>query len=987
MAKATAEDAKDVLMANRQAALSYADHTGPGRVRELMSFAEQDLLARIASLRGSGTFTEVNLNAMLRQVRLVTQNLTEQLTGTIVDESEAMSGMAARGTIDYMTTADAAFRGTGTTPIALQEASMFDSAKTGARASVLRRLVSGIDTPAGKDPGLGIMDRYGMNTVGEFEKVLRVGVVTGKGIDQVKGDLTKASPFLQGKPGFWAERIARTELMGAYNRAGWEAQRDVDEQLGGDQMVRILCATFDHRTACLVGTTRLTGAVVRTAFRRRYDGQVLRLVTESGRDLTTTPNHPVLTRRGWVAACTLRHGDDLVCDDGQKESGASRYEDDAHGPPTLHEVFDSLLATARLERRRGGQHDFHGDGSYGEIDVLRPDGVLRYGRLPAFFKPTAEKIFAPSNASDFCSECDALLGPDQRVRGRCLRCASQRDAGLGKTSCDECLRDIVVSTDLLQRLARLIAPRDVVDRYVTSVARMLAHVSESFALRHPICAGETALFQQFGDVPKMSTERRRDVAHGHPARVKLDRLVLIEESSFRGHVFNLATVDGYYTANGVYSSNSDSYAVHGQIRRPEEAFETWYGMMQHPPARPNDREIVVPHKISWPIPPHLKPKSEEQVAARWAFEGRKEEMPERPLMTTVPLEQFGKPQRSEEEAQAEEPTEEEKAKKAKENGEEPEIDPDAVDPEAFAPDEEAADEQTAPGARPARGGRRRRPLLAAGGAPELGAFNDAEQSLIENLTKSAEAEEVAPPEEKPTGDQEGIAKALATRGIDDVHKYNFGKSNSAKLAQVFDGKVNVDQLEGMVSTPDHKATLTEAFIEGNGVMMKYSLRDGGGNEVAMVQHRYDRSYGGEKSMHLQNFFINDGHQGQGIGETVMRQTVRGMQEQGMDHISLDAHAIGRYTWSSFGFSPTNPDMMSRALVNHLTTKEGLDVEPAKKIADAVVTTPGDLARLHIDGKHVGKEFLLGAGSPNWKGRLSLRDGDPGLAVAKKRLGL
>ena len=90
-------------------------------------------------------------------------------------------------------------------------------------------------------------------------------------------------------------------------------------------------------------------------------------------------------------------------------------------------------------------------------------------------------------------------------------------------------------------------------------------------------------------------------------------------------------------------TGADSYAVHGQIRRTTEAFQSWFGAYMHPPNRPNDREIVVPHNQSWPLPPSLKWLSDSAVAARWAHEGRKGSPPARPLMTTVPLEDMGKP--------------------------------------------------------------------------------------------------------------------------------------------------------------------------------------------------------------------------------------------------------------------------------------------------------------------------------------------------------
>lgn len=89
-------------------------------------------------------------------------------------------------------------------------------------------------------------------------------------------------------------------------------------------------------------------------------------------------------------------------------------------------------------------------------------------------------------------------------------------------------------------------------------------------------------------------------------------------------------------------TGADSFAVHGQIRRPSESFDSWFGPYMHPPDRPNDRSVVVPHRISWPIPDSLKAKDGGAISARWALEGRSGAPPPQPNITTVPLEQFGK---------------------------------------------------------------------------------------------------------------------------------------------------------------------------------------------------------------------------------------------------------------------------------------------------------------------------------------------------------
>lgn len=89
-------------------------------------------------------------------------------------------------------------------------------------------------------------------------------------------------------------------------------------------------------------------------------------------------------------------------------------------------------------------------------------------------------------------------------------------------------------------------------------------------------------------------------------------------------------------------TGADSYALHGQIRRPHEAFEDWYHLFQHPPNRPNDRETVVPHNMAWPIPSALAWKSDAEVSARWVEQGNKRALPARPKMTTVPIDQIGR---------------------------------------------------------------------------------------------------------------------------------------------------------------------------------------------------------------------------------------------------------------------------------------------------------------------------------------------------------
>ena len=355
--------ARDLLEANRRAALRFAQDKGTRGTRAVLRGAQLDLEKRLAEaegLKGAGkeSFTAVRLRATLEQVRATLRTMAPKLKDTLLSSAKETAEVAAEQTADYLVKADAAFRGVGQQRLSLDSARMVDRAVVGSRASLLRRLIEGVDEPTQpkRKPGevedqedlatrderkpakravrKGIIARYGENTLEHFEGILQQGLITKKSVGEMRDDLREASPFLQGAPAFWAERIARTEIMGVHNRGAWEASREADDELG--DIVKILSATFDDRTA------------------------------------------------------------------------------------------------------------------------------------------------------------------------------------------------------------------------------------------------------------------------------------------------------------------ADSYAVHGQIRRPSEAFQTWFGLMQHPPARPNDREIVVTHRISWPLPDYLRWRDDGQVAARWVHERRKGPTPPRPNMTTVPIAQFGK---------------------------------------------------------------------------------------------------------------------------------------------------------------------------------------------------------------------------------------------------------------------------------------------------------------------------------------------------------
>ena len=254
----------DVLQLSREQALTLAARIGREEVQDILRRATADLARRLDAavrVRGTTATSLAEMRATMAQLTTVTRELATRLGGTTVAAGRAAAETGAAGMFDYLQGAHETLGATAR-PLGLREGAMFSRALSGAEASVLRRLATkekeaaeqrddedpdaGENVPPSPMREGGVLSRYAMNTIGEFEGILQTGVVTGKPWADVRAQLVDASPFLQGAPRYWAERIVRTESMAAYNRAGWETIRAADDELG--DMVKILSATFDNRT-------------------------------------------------------------------------------------------------------------------------------------------------------------------------------------------------------------------------------------------------------------------------------------------------------------------------------------------------------------------------------------------------------------------------------------------------------------------------------------------------------------------------------------------------------------------------------------------------------------------------------------------------------------------------------------------------------------------------------------------------------------------
>lgn len=209
-----------------------------------------------------------------------------------------------------------------------------------------------------------------------------------------------------------AENIARTETINAANagvRFSWQEAKGQGLTLPGSMMEWIAaldskrtcqrCIAMDSQKvpigqpfmsdigpidgptlhpSCLVPDTEVVAPNLVAGSERWFEGTIITLVTANGDELSVTPNHPILTPHGWVAAGLLKEGGNLVRSSLPVELARLLDPDHQHVPTRVKEITDALkmapgMITSRVPVTN---EDFHGDGIEGDVDVVFPNGCL-----------------------------------------------------------------------------------------------------------------------------------------------------------------------------------------------------------------------------------------------------------------------------------------------------------------------------------------------------------------------------------------------------------------------------------------------------------------------------------------------------------------------------------------------------------------------------------------------------------------------------------
>jgi hypothetical protein len=267
---------------------------------------------------------------------------------------------------------------------------------------------------------------------------------------------------------------------------------------------------------CFPGDTRIPFADgVRIGYRRWYCGEMTELVTASGKTLRATPNHPVLTLKGWVACGALQEGDDLVELVEQRIDGVEAKPDNHEAQPTIADIFGTLRK-GRIAFRIGGRREqFHGDGTESNVDIVNAARPLSFDFVTARSKRGNQLELAVAHLRRATLRAFHFLG------NAGTRFAASNMGGLNAALAP-------CGSAVLQ-----------LDAYG------LAHGTNRSAGVDDSVPDRPAIHAKFGG-------ERLDGLAGFVAPTKI---VSVKRSNFAGHVYNLQTATGYYVAAGIVAHN------------------------------------------------------------------------------------------------------------------------------------------------------------------------------------------------------------------------------------------------------------------------------------------------------------------------------------------------------------------------------------------------------------------------------------------------
>jgi hypothetical protein len=314
--------------------------------------------------------------------------------------------------------------------------------------------------------------------------------------------------------------------------------------------------------------------------KRPFDGQVITFRTSRNKVFTVTPNHPVMTDRGFVYAKFIKQGDNVVSS--LIADTAIPARDNYEMKSSIEDTFDSILTSGKMIAcpMPHSTEDFHGDVSEHEVGIILINVELLDSNIPSIAHQFVKNflkiggIDSPINESGLSHFSDFVVSLFSSCGGL---------VGVSSKSLDLIRSRIIHSGLLLLRAISGFNPVgfETFPNDGWSDIHNLSDTSNTYAFiektyNGAMVNGKMPVFM--GSIPVVGF---KDSEHGASADTcfdndfvglqsgikEMETISDISFSSFSGHVYNLGCESGCFSANGIITHNCRSTTI--PVVKPE----------------------------------------------------------------------------------------------------------------------------------------------------------------------------------------------------------------------------------------------------------------------------------------------------------------------------------------------------------------------------------------------------------------------------------
>lgn len=380
--------------------------------------------------------------------------------------------------------------------------------------------------------------------------------------------------------------IVRTSTFDAINNARYSYFTDpgMDNFVIGFEYSAIL----DDRTTeyCFIDETDVVSlGSLQNVFRSQYEGEIITITTASGKKITGTPNHPILTLHGFLPLGELDPSKHVVYS--VTDEAIEIFSSQNIGmPSSIGEVFDALNkpTVANVIRKRASPIDFYGDGvgMNGEINIISTKRELGNNIVPVSDERVINKQLASIGG-------DEAFPTASGIHSHFISLPKVVESAQFAASSTENLIEPAAtsaSTHSIDNLTRSNAGIKEINSNTAignDVAIMLAALQEWH---------DASFFEQVGNGSCGDSVISTDLSGTCPSFIFGDDVVSVTREFRNCHVYTLGCDLGYYIAGGIIVKNCRHMDEDDAGNHSVEWWDAHRDMA--PPAHYNCRSILVP---------------------------------------------------------------------------------------------------------------------------------------------------------------------------------------------------------------------------------------------------------------------------------------------------------------------------------------------------------------------------------------------------------